>query len=144
MELCFGHVLLPAVLAEDGAAEAKVVCPAEEGVLEALVRSPTLGAVKSSEKRRVRQCVAEEMRQDALEAALHQVDNLEELAVLVPGRDVFFRSRDRPVGVRRVLNDDGRIERFDERVQVGVRRRVVLADVGLEGAVCNKRTASGF
>jgi len=40
------HVLLVPALAEDGAPEAEVVRAAEEGVLEALLRRPALGAVE--------------------------------------------------------------------------------------------------
>lgn len=77
-------------------------------------------------------------RSNSLEAALEEVDALVQFALGVPVRNVGVGCRDFSIGVRRILNDDRRVQAADEGVQVRVRRLIVVANVGLQDAVCSR------
>lgn len=73
------------------------------------------------------------------EAPLHEINDEEQLALAVPRVVLFRRRRDLAARVRRVLDEEGRVERFDERVEVGVRRGLEGGDAGDEAPVCVAR-----
>lgn len=61
---------------------------------------------------------------------------MRQLAIRIPFIDRIRRSRNRTVRIWRVLDDDRRVQGSDKGMQVGMRRVVVVANVGLERAVC--------
>lgn len=128
----------PGVLAEDCSAEPDVVRPAEERVLEALLRGPALCAVEPVRSSPSAPSPRPEASStaDSLEASLQEVYTLGQLAIRIPFIDRIRRSGNRTVGIWRILDDDRRVQGPDEGVQVGMRRVVVVANVGLERAVC--------
>jgi hypothetical protein len=137
------HILsVEAVL---GASETHVVHAGEEGVLEAFLSRPALGAVESAMSRKdiVSSYEKGEVEErSALETPLHQVDDLIQPRLLVPRVDLLERHRDGAVRIRRVLDHDGRIEFANELVEVPVSGFFVVGNVALEGAVYEQKKVS--
>ena len=63
---------------------------------------------------------------------------MRQLAIRIPFIDRIRRSRNRTVRIWRVLDDDRRVKGLDKGMQVGMRRVVVVANVGLKRAVCRQ------
>jgi len=81
---------------------------------------------------------------NSLETTLHEIDSVIDVTILIPLCVFFSCARNVAIDVRRVIDDDRRIQRLDESVEVRVRRSFEIGNVGNEGAVFETNSTVSF